>query len=289
MTESDWQPLEPVDVKLLASPIAQVHRGAQFISMIGKHFVVNESDDSHTNMEWLAAHQVLAGRWVTDGNAPLRLAIRPRTLDLVFFDENFNAIDEFSLNGNSKDSALAWARDALSNAGLKGENLMMDLHYDIPHHETDDGMAFQLADQPLFDSIVIIRSNADLILREAIRGRKTASEVRIWPHHFDTGSYIPVGFDESGAATRSFSIGYAIPDGAIDEPYFYVTAWSAGVEMDYANLPDLSEGEWLHTPFHGAILRMSSILAVTDRSDQGRLVSTFLEEAIDASLELLAM
>jgi len=283
-----WNFLGARDPKDLAPAIAQIHRGVQFISMIGKYYLENLADDSHTNMEWLPEQRVLAGRWISTQKGRFRLAMAPSALELTFLDEELKGDSNIGLDGHTKNEVLSRVRSELDKRGVDGSLLKMELHYQIPPHETDEGLPFKLFDQSLFDEVIRLRENAEAVLH-LFQGRfDTASDVRIWPHHFDSGSYIPRTFDEEGNAVTSFSIGYAIPDGSIDEPYFYVTTWSAKGDNKYENLPRLPHGEWLLTPFQGAILRLSEIESTEDADSQGQMVYGFLEAAIEASLDILS-
>jgi len=283
-----WNVLGARDPKDLAPAIAQIHRGVQFVSMVGKHYLEHQADDSHTNMEWLADQRLLAGRWISGEKGRFRLAVAPSTLELAFLDEHSNASSGFQLDGRTKDEVLEWVRKGLQEQGLDQNALKMDLHYDVPVHETDEGAPFRLFDQSVFDEATRVRENAERVLHIFRRRFDTASELRVWPHHFDSGSYIPVSFDEAGSAIKSFSIGYAIPDGTVDEPYFYVTTWSAKSDNEYVDLPQLSSGEWLLSPFQGAILRLSEIESAAHAESQARMVFSFLESAIEASLSILS-
>ena len=71
------------------------------------------------------------------------------------------------------------------------------------------------------------------------------SEVRIWPHHFDTGIYLEVN------SKLGIGFGWAMADKMIDQPYFYFTPYGLnGHKLLTENLEDPEHGFWHRTrPF----------------------------------------
>lgn len=285
--QSKWEKLSINDPKTLDPAINQIHRGVQFIAMAGKHFVKNLADDSHTNLKWLAVEEVLAGNWIRDKKGNFRFAMRSKDLTLITFNSQMEMTSEFTIDGKTNEEVLEWMKSQLLAFGKNPSKMMMNIHYDIPHHETDDGVPYQFSTPALFEEMAKYRANSDLILRHFTAQYKTASDVRTWPHHFDNGAYIPIEFDADGNAIKSFSIGLGIPDAASEEPYFYITTWSAKGDNTYTNLPVLPSGEWLTTPFNGAVLRASEIVKQETTEEQLALVHVFLDKGIEYSRQLL--
>lgn len=287
--QSNWKLLSSNSPKQLKPAIDQIHRGVQFIAMAGKHYVKNMDDDSHTNLKWLPKEEVLAGNWSRQKNGNFRFGMHSKTLTLMVFNNQMEMTSEFSLDNKTNEEAFEWIKSQLLTFGKDPSRMKMDIHYDIPHHETDDGVPYQFSTPSLFEEMAKYRANSDLLLRHFASQYKTASDVRTWPHHFDIGSYIPMEFDKNGNATKSFSIGLGIPDSASNEPYFYVTTWSANADNTYTNLPALPSGEWLSTPFNGAVLRASEIVKENSAEAQAALVSNFLDKGIQYSKAILGI
>jgi hypothetical protein len=86
------------------------------------------------------------------------------------------------------------------------------------------------------------------------------SLVRIWPEHFDIA--IEIGSESAG--TRA-AIGFSPGDDDHDEPYLYVSPWTAGVSGEL----------WNATGFAGAELRYADLLSA---EDQRRTALDFLRE-----------
>ena len=139
---SKWQLLGAVVPSDLKESIDLIHRGAQFISIIGHTYLSTEPDDSQTNMSWDVEKEMLVGRWVSSSGSRLRLALHSASLRLMLFREDVQEPLIYPLVGSTNAAALEWLRGQLDKAGLKGGLMDLDLHYEIPHHPTDDGAAY---------------------------------------------------------------------------------------------------------------------------------------------------
>ncbi len=285
---NNWK-LLTLNPKTLAPATDLIHRGVQFIAMVGKFYVENQPDDSHTNLEWLNDQEVLAGNWADSPKGKFRFAMRSKELTLLMYDKDMNEVDNCRLEGLTNAQILDWVKIHLHQFEVDSDKMKLDIHYDIPHHATDDGATYSFQNPELFAEIAKHRENSDLILRAFAAQYKTASTVRTWPHHFDHGAYIPMTFDENGNATKSFSIGMGIHDEASDEPYYYITTWSADGDNSYDNVPDLPHGEWLSSPFNGAVLRASDIAAIPTVEGQAKALCEFMLAGIATSKVIIGV
>ncbi|OEK06260.1 hypothetical protein [Roseivirga misakiensis] len=287
--KSNWSLLSSVDPKTLAPAIEQIHRGVQFIAMAGKHYIKNEPDDSHTNLRWLPREEVLAGNWIRERQGNFRFAMRPKDLTLIAYNADMKGVANYPLNRKTNDEALEWIKDQLTTFGKDAGLMKMDIHYDIPTHETDNGAPYQFENPELFEEMAKYRSNSNLALEYFAQSYKTSSTVRTWPHHFDHGVYIPMVFDDGEDPIKSFSIGMGIPDPASEEPYYYITTWSKDGDNEYKDLPKLPHGQWISEPFKGAVLKASEIVKSKSAAQQSKIVMDFLKAGIAASLNILGI
>ncbi len=262
----------------------QLHYAAQLVAIANNYLLPAKPDDSHTNMEWLHQQQVMAGQSI---NRKLRVALHPASLTLIVYGPGLNEVSRLALEGVTKADALDWLKAQVTALGVDGKALQPAMHYEMPSHAIANGAPFERVHPEQFQEMANYRSNGDLILKYYAAKFGTARPVRIWPHHFDNGSYIPVEFDGKGGALKSFSIGKAVADPYANEPYFYVTTWSALDNIDYSQRTDLSVGEWNTKDWTGAVLRASDIVATTGTREQITLINEFLTEAINASIQLL--
>ena len=93
--------------------------------------------------------------------------------------------------------------------------------------------------------------------------RGQASEVRVWPHHFDIATLVTLD------GTRTVGLGLSPGDEAFDLPYLYVTPWPY---PDVRATPPLPVGRWNTDSWYGALLEAQE---VTRQS----AVDTFFEAA----------
>ena len=284
--KSNWKLLGH-DPKTLAPAIDQIHRGVQFIAMTAKHYIKNQPDDSHTNLRWLPKEEVLAGNWIRERKGNFRFAMRSKDLTLIAFNANMEMTSAFALDGKTNEEALTWTKAQLKAFGKDDSKMKMDIHYDIPAHPTDNGASYSFIHPESFQEITNYRANSNDVLEYFAQKFKTASTVRTWPHHFDMGTYIPMVFNSKGEAIKSFSLGVAIADAVVDEPYFYITQWSANKDIDYSKAKALSKGEWLSETLGGAVLRASTVAKSKTAKAQASMVIQYFKEGIDASLDLM--
>ena len=94
-------------------------------------------------------------------------------------------------------------------------------------------------------------------------------EIRIWPHHFDTGIYI--------TPNEKIGIGFglAMEDPMAGSPYFYVSGYATSGEISYATVNELDIGRWeIDSAWKGAIVPLSDIKYLS-ASEQRKSIMAF--------------
>jgi len=129
--------------------------------------------------------------------------------------------------------------------GVNIDNLKDELHYDLPDHNLIHGSPFANVHPESIRENIVCRHSAELVLKQAIADYKLAEPIRIWPHHFDTGTLIPLDWDSTGEITQSVGLGWAIPDGMVDEPYYYLSVWTRDPMEFPAQMPLMNSGSWM--------------------------------------------
>jgi hypothetical protein len=196
-----------------------------------------------------------------------------------------SAVDEFSLSGATLDQAYEWMARALeshSGGEITGELTRRD--YDMPDHAVGRGAVFRDDDRRAIVEVARWFANASRVFRRVVRDRREAQPVRVWPHHFDIGTLIPL----LGPVGEEPSVGVGMSPGdhACAEPYWYVTAWPT---PQNPRLPPLAgKGRWHTEEWIGAVLRGTDCVLVGRGPAQAALVGEFLESAIPAAVTLLA-
>lgn len=285
---NQWQTLTYPAPRRLEPATQQLHHAAQLLAMVGNSYLPKQDDDSHTNLEWLPDRQALACNWVNK-NITFRLILNYPDFILSWLDKAGETLAKFSLDGQTKATAIVWMKQILQEKlNISPELLHPITHFEIPHHGVADGAPFQLIDKQFHEELAAYRQNAHHILGHVAKDFEHASAVRTWPHHFDTGVYIPVAFNRAGDAIKSVGIGLAIPDKDVDDYYFYVNHWTQHNDADTSTLPELPTGSYWHTRgWTGAILPVSAVLQLVTAELQANLTQSFLQKGIEASLKFI--
>ena len=85
-------------------------------------------------------------------------------------------------------------------------NLKSELHYDFPDHDLKNGSLFKYDNPAQIQENIAHRHNAEIVLNQIISSHPLSESVRIWPHHFDTGTLIPLNRDTTGELTQSVGL-----------------------------------------------------------------------------------
>ncbi|MBO6621754.1 MAG: hypothetical protein JJ892_07990 [Balneola sp.] len=266
-----------INISELNKAQRSLHHAVQFIAASGKYLLEEKEDDSHTNMCWDSGNKIFYGDSI---NNRARVGIHVPTLSLKVTGPTGIELASLSLSGKTKQEGLLWLRQALQLKQIDASDLELKMHYEIPEHPTDSAKPFSEIDASFLDELANHRTIADQVCNEIFSKHANASPARTWPHHFDHGVYVPFKFDDNGDAIQSFSVGYAVADSVIDEPYFYVTQWKKEEKVDYSKAPDLEYGNWLSEKLKGSGLAFSEILKMDDQEEG---IKAFLNKTVGFS------
>ncbi len=284
---AQYRPVKVKDADLLNFAVKPLHHAAQFIALAGKAYLAHEEDDSHTNMAWDASRNAYVGRPIS-GNTVFSVSLRSDDLTLEILDKNENkAVSQFALDGLKKEDALEWLRGEVAKRGLDPELLRWDLHYDIPDYEFDHGKAYYLPDAVALQDLAAYRSDANIILGNIALRFQGASEVRVWPHHFDSGIFIPYETDEEGNVSKGIYAGWNIADEHVPEPYYYITFYPWD-HVKAIGLPGLlSKGYWHTEGFYGIFLKSTVLAAIPSETEQLYQIREFFNEGLDKAIRVM--
>ncbi len=257
--------------------VETMHKAAQYLAMAGKTYLPEKSDDSHTNLEWLPKKKSLVSRDLNDHGIRLAINYKQYALEILTDDE---LLDSTTLTGESHKFLLNWIDQGLKRYGLKAD-YKFEPHYILPYESVlDDNYQFPAPNADKLQDLINQRNLCDEALRNVLSERKDGTDVRIWPHHFDTGALIEVDEDKDGL-TKSIGLGLSIPDTMIDGFYLYASPWRKGEDLDLSEMDEdaLSSGEWHNGDWKGATLNTKDISAED--------ATTFFQEAIRELLLVL--
>ncbi len=272
-----WQPTDPGRARSLSDARLQLHYAAQFMTALGISYLEHEADDGHTNLGWDATLGALMSRAAmgTDGAVALGVGVRDLTLVAT---RRGTVTDVVALSGLTLEAALERVRAAIGSKGLDGARYTLERHYELPPHPVAAGAKFKIDNVGAFDELVGWFGNAAIALGRVACDVPGASEVRVWPHHFDMATL--VSYDGGGSTGAGFGPG----DTYYDEPYFYVNAYPSP-RADRLTAELAGGGQWHTHEWIGAVLTGSQVTG--DAAAQERQVRAFLDSALESCRELV--
>jgi len=280
--EKNWKLQQTAFNEKINQALEQQHHAAQFLAFVGRHLIPQKDDDSNTNVEFIPDENLLLGNALPDG---MRVALQLVELKLFILDKGNNIKKTIQLVGKIKQQVFVELSQNLADVGIDVTNLKNELHYEIPAHPLDEGAVFSIDNQSDFLENANYRNNAKLVLNEVADLFEQDEAIRIWPHHFDTGAFYVISKNEKGEMTQTIGIGFAIPDSMIDEPYYYLSFWSAEAVEGLDKLPPLPAGKWLMPDWSGAVLKHSEIIQAASTDAQHEMVKSFYQSGIKMIIE----
>lgn len=223
-----------------------LHLSAQYLAVAGKNFVAPKDDDSHTNMGWESACRSFVSRGFSNGD---RLKLDTQQLALKWIG---NQGDMLILKGLAHEAIVQWLDTTAKNNGLTG--YAFDLHYTLDSGHVVEDFVFTGVDAQRCEELAKLRDYAQQACEKALEELGYNSEVRTWPHHFDTGSFIRVP-----DSTLGIGFGMAIPDSVMDEYYLYVSGYCGHEPVSPDGFAKLTRGEWRDGDFKGAVHRVTDM------------------------------
>ncbi len=275
----NWIPLS-IDSKALNASIRLLHQAAQFVAMVSNSYLSKQPDDSQNNFAWNNENNHLEGQWIK--STTVRALLNVADFELII--DKYLTLEVVPLDGWTKEQIVGNLQEELMTTTLNPSSLKLVTQFSIPSHSVDDGLPLAKPANELLDEWSRYLSNTQFLLKEIQQRFKWSSEIKVWPHHFDMGFYIPLIKDEQGNAIQSIGLGLAIPDGYVDEPYFFINHWSKNPIEYPEHFPKVSYGSWNTRDWKGLVLPANEVIA---QRDQHTFVKSFYDEGINASLQLL--
>ncbi len=265
-----YSPIAPFEKSLINTTEAYIHHASQFLAMIGKNYLEDQSDDSNANLEFDPHLSSILGRKVI---GPSGFAVNlnvPNWQLEVSVDGSVR--ETLKLAGILKSQVFDWLQNEIRSSGLDEKKLRYIDHYEVPQHEVDLGQPFQDLNIDLVSTWLNMRANANVILTDLNEIVGIDSDIRIWPHHFDTGTYYELG------DKKAIGAGWAIADTLCDNPYLYIYGWNGNGETSYETVPDLNIGRWIVTSdWQGAVVES---VELSSSSDQYQEVKLFMQSVV---------
>jgi len=230
-----------------------LHCLCQVIAKANRSFVPKGEDDSHTNFYYDALGHRISGRWLRHGEEELLLELDLPGLVLEYYDARFQKVAEVSAIGRHFESFEQEVRAQFDSLGWPTKGISDPLHFQVPDYGIDQLRV------PALDAEVLLqwghyRQIANTACLGLLGYFQKEAEIRIWPHHFDTGIYFRV------SDHLSLGFGLAMEDPIAGAPYFYLSAYGRdGSVLQVDNMKPLSAGQWVSGAWSGAILPIKNV------------------------------
>lgn len=221
-----------------------LYLAAQYLAAAAISFLAKKEDDSHTNLEFSITNAHLSSRPLNESGDLISLDYERFMLVWT----NVNWTDTLRLDGSTHEQTLNWLKEKTAKA-LIAMPYTYKFHYEPPY-EISDNFTFKLLNANKLAELTHLRIMAQLVLEQFLKANALDSEIRVWPHHFDTGAYAYTNSKQETAV----GLGLAVPDSLISEHYFYISLYHNNAAISTDHLAALHEGQWLNTGFRGAVL-----------------------------------
>lgn len=249
----------------------RIHLLCQLITKGNRTFVPKRDDDSHTNLYFDAVSHRILGRWIDQGTAPVIFALHLDDQQIEVLNTSIEVIHSTTWVGKTLEELEGEVEQWLPELGLNANGFRDPLHYEIPSYPFEKD-PFEQFDAQHLSEWMDYRKLANHLSADFLGMTQAEGEVRIWPHHFDTGIYFEL-------ETIGIGFGLAMEDSMGGAPYFYMSAYPKNGAVDYSSPAKMSLGRWeIHDGYKGVILPLTDIIGFS-KVEQYEKASLYIKEA----------
>ena len=199
----------------------QLHWLSQVLAKAGRTFIPAESDDSHTNFSFDPLSERLYTRWIPSSTGNIILALCLKSQTFMWLDEHLNILRQVNSIGRSIDNVEHEISEGMVMAVEPLTEFSKPMHYVIPDYGYSQDSIPEISKEGLH-LWMLRRRLANMICSELLGLLQAHAEIRIWPHHFDTGFYTQVtskvsnGFGCCPLIASEFNFGISIKSSVND-------------------------------------------------------------------------
>jgi len=251
----------------------QLHWLSKVIAMGNKAFVPEKADDSHTNLYYDPVGDKLAGRWFESPHGEILLGLNLETMQFEWLDKMLKPQEVFTIFDKSIQQLEKEAANYPAKLGMETAAIFKPLHFKIPDYGINSISEEDISGEGLA-AWRFYRQLANEACLAVLGHLQAEGEIRIWPHHFDTGIYAQL--------TDNLGIGFglAMNDDMAGNAYFYLSGYKSSGSINYVDLPKLSQGHWETGDWKGAILRLDE-MPMGSNEQAGKIVRDFIKESVN--------
>ena len=247
-----------------------IHQLSQIITKANRTFVPKQADDSHTNLYFDSIDRRVYGRWINGEKGNIILALNLQSFSFEWINDALKVIQTHSIQDKTSSEIEQSIADVLPELGLEETDFRNELHFEITKYSflNEPFSKFEAKDLTQWEHY---RSVANQACFELLGLLQATSEIRIWPHHFDTGIYVEPN------KKVGLGFGLAMEDSMVGNPYLYCSGNGLnGHVIDYNSVPELTIGQWIiNDHWKGAVLPLPDL-----KQDNFKTIHVFLKETV---------
>ena len=221
------------------------HIAAQYLATVAISFLEPKDDDSHTNLGW--KNGALQTHSLSEDNCMFSLDYNSFSL---IWTNDLGYKESLSLDGKTHSEIVHWIRKTSLRAKHK-KVYEYALHYVLPYEKIKSDFVFQKPSNQKIEELITQRDIVQKALENVLKSKSQNTSIRIWPHHFDSGSFFMTN-DEIG-----IGLGMAIPDTMINDFYFYVSGYKGHEGIELSNQIEIKTGQYYKDGWKGIALAVS--------------------------------
>lgn len=250
----------------------QLHWLSQIIAKANRTFVPKKEDDSHTNLYFDVLGNRICGRWIKTTKKEILFTLNLGNQCIEILDVSHQVLASIPSINRHITAIEKEIESLLPSLGLKPAGFTEKLHFEISKYKFSEETVPSITKQRL-NEWKHFRQLANTACSQVLGHAQIMEEVRIWPHHFDTGIYIMVN------PNLGVGFGLAMEDEMAGAPYFYMSAYPIIGALKYENLPVGNGWKWeLGEHWKGAILPINELEGKAD-PDQWQILRSFILES----------
>jgi hypothetical protein len=250
-----------------------IHQLCQIIAKVNRTFVPAKEDDSHTNLYFDSITNRIYGRWIESNTGDIIFSLDLFENKFQWFNSSFKELKSYSVNGKTSSELESEIEQDLLSFGLDAQGFKDELHFEITDYLFKND-AFLLLPKERLETWCKYRTLANVASMQVLGMVQREGEIRIWPHHFDTGIYAVI------PEKIGIGFGLAMKDSVINEPYFYMSGYPTVRALDFSKISNLTYGEWItNSDWKGAVLSLGEIKNLS-RSELDNVIEVFIKESV---------
>ena len=258
-------------MKQYTSTDQQIHLLSQIIAKANRSFLPKKEDDSHTNLYFDSLGKRITGRWLAAKTSEILFTLNLQNLSFELVNKSQNILLSVPTIGLSIREIEEKIESQLENLGLNPEGFRDNLHYEIPPYPFSKE-PISAIDTNSLNTWIHFRKMANEACSQLLGHAQVHEELRIWPHHFDTGIYFSIN-DNLG-----LGFGMAMEDEMAGSPYFYISAYPSSGEINFETKPENENWRWeLGKDWKGAVLTLVQLSAKTE-AEQKLILTEFISK-----------